>query len=108
MLSASFDEMLVRLENAFSRLTRFFLSDITHELRGPINNLIAAASVTQSKTRSPAEYQNVLAAMVEEAQRLSRMISSMLFLARVDNSREPMHLEQLNSAGEFARLVNFL
>jgi two-component system heavy metal sensor histidine kinase CusS len=35
------------------------------------------------------------------------MISSMLFLARADNSREPLKLESLNSATEFARLVNF-
>ncbi len=34
------------------------------------------------------------------------MISSMLFLARADNSREPLHLERLTSATEFARQIN--
>ena len=76
-------------------------------MRGPINNLISAASVTQSKARTAQEYHEALTAIVEEGERLSRMISSMLFLARADNSREPLKLEPLNSATEFARLVNF-
>lgn len=105
-LSASFDGMMTRLEASFKQLTRFS-SDIAHELRGPINNLISAASVTQSKARSPQEYRDALAAIVEEGERLSRMISSMLFLARADNSREPLKLEPLHSTTEFARLINF-
>ncbi|SFN16741.1 two-component system, OmpR family, heavy metal sensor histidine kinase CusS [Izhakiella capsodis] len=105
-LSTSFDGMMMRLEASFTRLNRFS-SDIAHELRGPINNLVSAASVTQSKARSPQEYNETLAAIVEEGEHLSRMISSMLFLARADNSREPLHLEQLNSVTEFTRLVNF-
>ena len=55
VLSASFDGMMTRLEASFTQLTRFS-SDIAHELRGPINNLISAASVTQSKARSAEEY----------------------------------------------------
>jgi two-component system heavy metal sensor histidine kinase CusS len=105
VLSASFDGMMTRLEASFTQLTRFS-SDIAHELRGPINNLISAASVTQSKARSAEEYRDTLAAIVEEGERLSRMISSMLFLARADNSREPLHLERLTSATEFARQIN--
>ncbi|WP_434643712.1 heavy metal sensor histidine kinase [Klebsiella sp. I138] len=104
-LSTSFDGMMTRLEASFTQLTRFS-SDIAHELRGPINNLISAASVTQSKARSAEEYRDTLAAIVEEGERLSRMISSMLFLARADNSREPLHLELLSSATEFARQIN--
>jgi two-component system heavy metal sensor histidine kinase CusS len=96
---------MTRLEASFTQLTRFS-SDIAHELRGPINNLISAASVTQSKARSAEEYRDTLAAIVEEGERLSRMISSMLFLARADNSREPLHLERLTSATEFARQIN--
>ncbi|WP_253940600.1 heavy metal sensor histidine kinase [Dickeya dadantii] len=105
-LAASFDGMMTRLEASFKQLSRFS-SDIAHELRGPINNLISAASVTQSKARSQGEYRETLAAIVEEGERLSRMISSMLFLARADNSREPLNVEQLDSATEFARLINF-
>lgn len=105
-LAASFDGMMTRLESSFKQLNRFS-SDIAHELRGPINNLISAASVTQSKDRNVVEYRDTLAAIVEEGERLSRMISSMLFLARADNSSEPLSIERLNSADEFARLINY-
>lgn len=105
-LASSFDRMMTRLEASFKQLSRFS-SDIAHELRGPINNLISAASVTQSKDRSPQEYRDALAAIVEEGERLSRMISSMLFLARADNSREMLHREPLNSETEFERLMDY-
>lgn len=106
VLSSAFDGMLARLDTSFSQLIRFS-SDIAHELRAPVNNLISAASVTQSKGRSVEEYRETLAAIVEEGERLSRMVSSMLFLARADNSREPLKPEYLNSAAEFARQINF-
>lgn len=105
-LAASFDQMMMRLEASFKKLNRFS-SDISHELRAPINNLISAASVTQSKDRSHEEYQETLAAIVEEGERLSRMVSSMLFLARADNSREPLTKEWLNSRHEFEKLIDF-
>ncbi|WP_368301117.1 heavy metal sensor histidine kinase [Kluyvera sichuanensis] len=105
-LATSFDRMMTRLEASFKQLSRFS-SDIAHELRGPINNLISAASVTQSKDRSPQEYRETLAALVEEGERLSRMISSMLFLARADNSRETLHREPLNSVTVFERLMDY-
>ncbi|WP_240155538.1 heavy metal sensor histidine kinase [Candidatus Pantoea multigeneris] len=105
-LATSFDRMMTRLEASFKQLSRFS-SDIAHELRSPINNLISAASVTQSKDRSPQEYRETLAEIIEEGERLSRMISSMLFLARADNSREPLHREPLNSVTEFERLMGY-
>lgn len=105
-LAASFDRMMMRLEASFKQLNRFS-SDIAHELRGPINNLISAASVTQAKDRSSQEYQETLAAIVEEGERLSRMISSMLFLARADNSREVLTKETVSTTREFERLINF-
>jgi len=105
-LVQSFDGLMTRLETSFKQLSRFS-SDIAHELRAPINNLISAASVTQSKARSPEEYREALASIVEEGERLSRMISAMLFLARADNSREPLHPEPVNSATEFSRLINY-
>lgn len=105
-LAASFDRMMMRLEASFKQLNRFS-SDIAHELRAPINNLISAASVTQSQDRSRLEYQETLAVIVEEGERLSRMVSSMLFLARADNSRGLLAKEWLLSKHEFEKLINF-
>ena len=106
VLASAFDDMLARLEQSFEQLTRFS-SDLAHEFRSPINNLVAAASVTLARARDPAEYQNTLEVVVEEGQRLSRMVSSMLFLARADNAGQHLHLERVALADEFRKLADF-
>lgn len=105
-LAHNFDTMLARLEQSFDQLTRFS-SDIAHEFRSPVNNLVAAASVTLQRARTPLEYQQTLEVVVEEGSRLSRMVASMLFLARADNAEQHVHLEQLALAGEFQKLIEF-
>ena len=105
-LAQSFDAMLARLEASFEQLSRFS-ADLAHEFRTPVNNLVAAASVTLARGRSEAEYQDTLAVVVEEGERLTRMISSMLFLARADNAKQALHKEALSTASEFAKLREF-
>jgi two-component system heavy metal sensor histidine kinase CusS len=106
LLAVTFDEMMARIERSFEQLTRFS-SDLAHEFRSPINNLVAAASVTLARARNAAEYQNTLEVVVEEGDRLSRMVSSMLFLARADNAKQVVRFEQLSTATEFLKLVEF-
>ena len=80
----AFNRMLDRLEAAFRRLTEFS-SDLAHDLRTPINNLLGEAQVALSKPRSAAEYRAVLESAVEDYERISRLIQNMLFLARADD-----------------------
>lgn len=105
-LADSFDGMLERLEHSFAELSRFS-SDIAHEFRAPVNNIIAAASVMQSRPRSAEEYQDTLEKIMEEGERLSRMITSMLFLARADNAREVIHPETLSAHKLFEQVAEF-
>jgi len=84
LLANSFDEMLVRLESSFRRLSDFS-ADIAHALRNPINNLRGEAEVTLARVRTPQEYQQVLGSSLEELERLSRMIDNLLFIARADD-----------------------
>lgn len=80
----AFNRMLDRLEAAFERLSAFS-SDLAHDLRTPINNLLGEAQVALSRPRSADEYRAVLESAVEEYERLSRLIEAMLFLARADD-----------------------
>ncbi len=82
----AFNHMLDRLEDSFRRLSEFS-SDLAHDLRTPINNLLGEAQVALSRPRDAAEYRTVLESAVEEYERLSRMIENMLFLARADNAQ---------------------
>ena len=80
----AFNRMLDRLEAAFKRLSDFS-SDLAHDLRTPINNLLGEAQVTLSKPRDADEYRAVLESAVEDYERISRLIENMLFLARADD-----------------------
>jgi two-component system, OmpR family, heavy metal sensor histidine kinase CusS len=82
----AFNHMLDRLEDSFKRLSEFS-SDLAHDLRTPINNLLGEAQVALSRPRDAAEYRAVLESAVEEYERLSRMTENMLFLARADNAQ---------------------
>ncbi len=59
-----------------------------------------------SRERTVDEYQETLAIIVDDGERLSRMVTSMLFLARADNATQAMKIEPVVTAPEFARLVD--
>ena len=88
-LARRFDQMLDRLEDSFSRLSRFS-ADLAHELRTPINNLRGEAGVALSQARTPEEYRHTLESSLEEYARLSRLIDILLFLARADGPMTSM------------------
>lgn len=105
-LAAAFNGMLDRLQESFSRLSRFS-SDIAHELRTPINNLMGEAQVALSRVRTACEYQAVLESGVEELERLSRMIENMLFLARADYSEMTITAAPIDVSVELEKLAEF-
>jgi two-component system, OmpR family, heavy metal sensor histidine kinase CusS len=84
-LAAEFDRMLERLENSFERLSRFS-SNIAHELRTPISNLMGETEVALGRSLTAEQYRKVLASSLEEYQRLSHLIDSLLFLARAETA----------------------
>ena len=84
-LAETLNEMLARLEDSFHRLSDFS-SDLAHELRTPVGNLMTQTQVALSRARTADEYREVLYSNAEEFERLARMISDMLFLAKSDNA----------------------
>jgi two-component system heavy metal sensor histidine kinase CusS len=105
-LAEAFDGMLDRLEDSFARLSQFS-ADMAHELRTPINNLMGEAEVSLSKPRTAEEYQRVLASSLEECGRLSRLIDSMLFLARAENAETDLKRSPLDVRREIEAVREF-
>ena len=91
----AFNRMLDRLDGAFRRLSDFS-SDLAHDLRTPINNLLGEAQVALSRPRTAQEYQAVLESAVEDYERISRLIENMLFLARADDPKAATQREWVN------------
>jgi two-component system heavy metal sensor histidine kinase CusS len=102
-LTVSLDAMLTRLEESFNRLSDFS-ANLAHELRTPINNLRGEAEVALSRTRSADEYRGVIESSIEEYERLSRMITDILFLARPEQGIEK---QPLDAAAEVGILIEY-
>ena len=84
LLANDLNSMLERLDDSFRRLTQFS-SNLAHELRTPINNMLGSAEVALSKERTAEVYRSELESNIEELQRLSSIIDHLLFLARAEN-----------------------
>lgn len=83
-LAKTLNHMLERLEKDFERLSDFS-TDLAHELRTPIGNMLIQVQVTLSRERDMASYREALHSVVEELERLSQMVSDMLYLAKTEN-----------------------
>jgi two-component system heavy metal sensor histidine kinase CusS len=105
-LAAELARMQTRLSESFERLSQFS-DDLAHELRTPINNLMGAAEVALGRPRPPEEYRETLGSMLEEAQRLSRMIDELLFLARAEHPESALGRVPLDAREEAAAVFDY-
>lgn len=105
-LAHSLNAMLERLQQDFAKLMEFS-SDIAHELRTPISNLLTQTQVSLSQHRDPETYRDILASNAEEFQRLARMVSDMLFLAKTDHGIQLPNGEDVALEDEVMSLLDF-
>ena len=105
-LAVTFNSMLDRLEQSFQHISQFS-DDVAHELRTPINNLRGEIEVALGKARSAEEYRDVLGSCFEECTRISRLIRTLLFLARADTAADALQRETLDLGVELATVGTF-
>ncbi|MFN3359550.1 MAG: heavy metal sensor histidine kinase, partial [Pseudomonas sp.] len=102
----SFNTMLERLARGFVQLGQVS-TDMAHELRTPINNLLGETQVALQQQRSVESYQQLLASNVEELERLARMLDNMLFLARTDPASALRQRQALSAEDELERIADY-
>jgi len=102
----AFNAMLDRLGKGFVQLGQVS-TDMAHELRTPINNLLGETQVALQQHRSIEDYQQLLASNVEELERLARMLDNMLFLARTDPASALNQRQELDAAEEMERIADY-
>jgi two-component system heavy metal sensor histidine kinase CusS len=105
-LAQTLNDMLARLEVAFARLSDFS-SDIAHELRTPVSNLMTQTQVVLAQPRDAAQYKTILESNAEELEHMARMIADMLLLARSDNGLALPNRETVNLADETRALFDY-
>ncbi len=92
-LVAGFNQMLERLELAFSRQRRF-VSDASHELRTPLTAIRGQIEVlARDPDPDAAEVRRVEATVTAQLARIERLVEELLALARLDEGAEPRREE---------------
>lgn len=86
-LAATFDTMLDRM--AFMvRHERNFSAEISHELRTPLAAIAAEAELALSKDRDPDAYRESIQRISDRAKDLTRILETLLDVARAEGSQE--------------------
>ncbi|MBI3490789.1 MAG: HAMP domain-containing protein, partial [Acidobacteria bacterium] len=98
-LAAVINDTFARLESSFEQLRRF-TADASHELRTPLSLIRGIGEVGLGETRTPAEYKEAMGSMLEEVDRLTNLVDTLLRLSYGDAgtvrlSRAPIDLGQL-------------
>src|SRR5213076_3408754 len=82
-LAAVINATFARLESSFGQLRRF-TADASHELRTPLAVIRGIGEAGLGQTRTPAEYKEAMGSMLEEVDRLTNLVDTLLQLSRGD------------------------
>ena len=102
-LAATFNQTLGRLEDSFERLRRF-TADASHELRTPLTSLRSVGEVALQGTIDRKSCREAIGSMLEETQRLTHLVDSLLILARGDSGTARLDFEPVE-VGELVKEV---
>lgn len=88
-LAQAFNATLERLERSFDQLRRF-TADASHELRTPLTALRSVGEVGLRNAADVTTLREVVASMLEEADRLTGLVDTLLLLARSEGGALPL------------------
>jgi heavy metal sensor kinase len=86
-LSETLNATFARLEASVLRMKQF-TADASHELRAPISLIRTTAEIAVQRDRTAPEYREALTEILEESERTSQVVDSLMLLARADSGKE--------------------
>jgi heavy metal sensor kinase len=109
-LAVVFNRTLDRLESGFEQMRRF-AADASHELRTPLTAIRSVGEVRLQRECTREEYRETIGSMLEEVNRLTRLVENLLLLSRQDAGQiqlqhQPVRL--LDVARECAGMLDVL
>lgn len=109
-LGTAFNETLARLETSFEQLRRF-TADASHELRTPLTAIRSVGEVALQNPGDAPYYREMIGSMLEEVDRLTRLVESLLTISRADAGNIQLQkspLSVLDLAKESAAMLDVL
>ncbi len=94
-LASTLNKMFERLEGSFNRY-RQFVADVSHELRTPLAVIQAETTLSLSRERTEAEYQESLDLVAQESAYMSSAIDRILSMARSGADKDSLNLDEVN------------
>ncbi|HEU6449502.1 MAG TPA: ATP-binding protein [Verrucomicrobiae bacterium] len=88
-LASVLNSTFARLESAFAQQKQF-ASDAAHELRTPVSVILTQTQTALNRERATADYKQTIEACQRAAQRMKKLISSLLELTRLDAGQESL------------------
>lgn len=96
-LAAVLNSTFARLDAAFTQQARF-TADAAHELRTPVTIVLTHAQNGLASPCTAAEHREAFEAIQRAAQRMRRLIGSLLELARFESGQEPLKRAEFDLA----------
>jgi heavy metal sensor kinase len=97
-LTETLNQMFSRLEASVRRIKQF-TADASHELRAPIALIRTTAEVAvQRRNRQANEYLEALDDILEESERTSQVVDSLMLLARADAGKEVLERGRVDAS----------
>lgn len=82
-LVVTFNKLLDRIQHVF-RLQKMFLSNISHELKNPLNVITSQVEVTLDKERDKEDYKATLSSILYDVKDLNEVVDKLMQLARIN------------------------
>jgi len=102
-LANTFDEMLEQIEQAFER-EKQFTSDASHELRTPTAVILSECEYMTECAKTPEEFAESAASVKRQAERMSRLVSELLTISRMDKKTQAVQFEKT----DISELLSFV
>ena len=84
--------LLSRIQAEVEQMQRF-TSDVSHELRTPLAALRSVGEVALQRPMRANEYEEIIGSMLEEANRLTRLVENLLLISRMDAGAVSLKLQ---------------
>jgi heavy metal sensor kinase len=95
-LSETLNATFSRLEASVRRIKQF-TADASHELRTPVSLIRTTAEIAVQRDRPASEYREALNDILQEAERTSQVVDSLMLLARADSAKEMLDLDVVDA-----------
>ena len=86
-LVQAFNDMISRLEKSF-RYIEEFSAHVAHELKTPLAIIRGESEVASRSERTPEEYRQAIQVILEESERMIKVVEDMLLLTRLEYESE--------------------